>query len=544
MASLVSNDELSAPGQPPSAQEIQRKLSSAQRKGKTRVPVPQGSGTDTEDELAAHFPNLSNDPASAPMGVSTSQPLSAIAERTISGAEETDDEEEDVAGGWHAAKGVNNLSGSLKNDASTTVLQSGYLWKKGSGRRKTWKKRWFVLRPTHLACYKTSAEYKLLNLLDLSDVHAATPVQLKRHPNTCGIVTRARTFYFQAETAGEIDEWVNRLNKAREGLNGKVPATPTVIPPPSEPSSPINAVASPPNTSDVPDPAKQKPSPSISIVTPASPPTRIGEPSSPIPATPSGRVPRNAPTSNTSSDSEDGESQGQGGRLQKVSSPMRENMSKDNGKTIITGYLMKCGGHRKIWRKRWFVLTTTKLFYTGSHMDTKPHRQLMLNTILDAIEHRPAPSKIQSPVPIEPIPLDNNSASTSRNGASHNQHGSNSSQNPNISDGTPGVNYTFKVITPKKTLLLCAPSEDEEVKWISAIRALIARRAKEKDTDTTTVGVASSIRGKEKDADVGNASSVPLGSNTGGSASVSATGNKPTDVGNVTGINVSEHRKK
>lgn len=43
-------------------------------------------------------------------------------------------------------------------------------------------------------------------------------------------------------------------------------------------------------------------------------------------------------------------------------------------------------------------------------------------------------------------------------------------------EGFNGAKFTFKVITTKKTLLLCAPSEEEEVKWISAIRVLIARR--------------------------------------------------------------------
>lgn len=36
--------------------------------------------------------------------------------------------------------------------------------------------------------------------------------------------------------------------------------------------------------------------------------------------------------------------------------------------------------------------------------------------------------------------------------------------------------YTFKIVTTKRTLLLCAPSEEEEIKWLSAVRALIARR--------------------------------------------------------------------
>ena len=37
--------------------------------------------------------------------------------------------------------------------------------------------------------------------------------------------------------------------------------------------------------------------------------------------------------------------------------------------------------------------------------------------------------------------------------------------------------HTFKVVTTKRTLLLSAPSEEEEIKWLSAVRALIARRS-------------------------------------------------------------------
>lgn len=70
------------------------------------------------------------------------------------------------------------------------------------------------------------------------------------------------------------------------------------------------------------------------------------------------------------------------------------------------------------------------------------------------------------------------------------QSNSNASARPTSSGGLSGAEedagtlagtltggkFTFKVITPKKTLLLCAPSEEEEVKWIGAIRVLIARR--------------------------------------------------------------------
>jgi hypothetical protein len=36
--------------------------------------------------------------------------------------------------------------------------------------------------------------------------------------------------------------------------------------------------------------------------------------------------------------------------------------------------------------------------------------------------------------------------------------------------------HTFKIVTTKRTLLLCVPSEEDEIKWLGAIQALIARR--------------------------------------------------------------------
>lgn len=38
-------------------------------------------------------------------------------------------------------------------------------------------------------------------------------------------------------------------------------------------------------------------------------------------------------------------------------------------------------------------------------------------------------------------------------------------------------NHTFKIVTTKRSIMLCAPSEEEEIRWLSAVRALIARRA-------------------------------------------------------------------
>lgn len=51
--------------------------------------------------------------------------------------------------------------------------------------------------------------------------------------------------------------------------------------------------------------------------------------------------------------------------------------------------------------------------------------------------------------------------------------------NPSSSQGGTGVvsKHTFKIVTTKRTLVLCAPSEEESIKWLSAVRALIARRS-------------------------------------------------------------------
>lgn len=55
-------------------------------------------------------------------------------------------------------------------------------------------------------------------------------------------------------------------------------------------------------------------------------------------------------------------------------------------------------------------------------------------------------------------------------------------QNQGVSSFTDGeddpASHTFKIVTTtKRNLLLCAPTEEDEIKWLGAIRALIARRS-------------------------------------------------------------------
>ena len=205
---------------------------------------------------------------------------------------------------------------------------------------QTWKKRWFVLRPAHLAYYKTSAEYQLLKILDLGEVHSCTPICLKKHANTFGLVSPVRTFYLQANTQEEVQSWIKAIQDARETLM----ATSTVQ---SVPTPPI----------PIPGAGRRSESQSQPPVV-SSPPASYGQ-------------------NVTSSDSEDGSPSAN--RSYSTSSQTRPAISSSPSKVlptaskgssggVVSGYLMKCGSKRHNWRKRWFVLDSEKLIYSGSHM--------------------------------------------------------------------------------------------------------------------------------------------------------------------------------
>ncbi|KAF8071854.1 pleckstrin-like protein [Lyophyllum atratum] len=419
---------------PPSPQEIHRKLSvhSVARSAKPSTistsidAAVSGTESDSDSILS---PNIMSSPGqglsgSLHGGSSMQPPLSSIAERR-SGSGEDSDEEEEEEGGWKAA----DIRGRPRDSVDESVIKSGYLWKKGE-RRKTWKKRWFVLRPAHLAYYKNSAEYQLLRLLELSDVHSCTQVALKRHDNTFGLVSPVRTFYLQAKTSGEVQEWVRAIEEARQTLTA---------------TSTQNSVSSP-----------------IPIPTP----TR-GSPSHLPPPTPSPPSHGGRGYNVTSSDSEDASPSEQrvlaASQDRQVLPPsptkLQGSVPRDSAKIILSGYLMKCGSKRRNWRKRWFVLTGEKLVYSGSHMDTKPHRQFSFSQILDALEydlpsHRHNPASLSSPIAALPPSISPASDADELHGT-----------------------HTFKIVTTKRTLLLCAPTEEDEIKWLGAVRALIARRS-------------------------------------------------------------------
>ncbi|KLO08792.1 PH-domain-containing protein [Schizopora paradoxa] len=500
MSTLAQGPSTAVPVAPPTPQEINRKLSLHNKPAKTKSAPPAVSGTESDSDSflspdqsphgagTTYFGTTHHAHVLVPSSSAT-KPLSAIAERRSgSDGEETEDEDEDDVDGeeWQRDPSksfdVNQRPQGQGRDGECTI-KSGYLWKKGE-RRKTWKKRWFVLRPAHLAFYKTSAEYELLRLLDLNEVHSCAPVALKRHAHALALVSPARTYYLQAHTSQDMHDWVSRLNEARENLRSSSTQTSVTAPIPIP----------------IPQGNRQEAhSPSAQMAISTSPP--------------SGHI---VTSDSESDDGQGGESAGYSpsAPTTMMASPSKANI--DPSKVIVQGYLMKCSrSKRRGWRKRWFVLTGEKLTYSASHMETKRQRSIMLPQILDALEYdleKPPGANgsghhsLLSP-PIGPSSVSPQSSHSMSSGAAarslsgtspgsdeHNRpiHAQDSSVgsggmagNPSIDHNAPqmassssqhGGQHTFKVVTTKRSLLLCAPSEDEEIKWLSAVRAVIARR--------------------------------------------------------------------
>ncbi|KAG8954386.1 hypothetical protein FRC04_011712 [Tulasnella sp. 424] len=515
MSTTTSNSKafVPTPAAPPSAAEVQRKLSmhaqsppSHRRKGslsKSPVLGPAVPGLDLGNDISVLNPSASyggitpQDPSSSqhspvaqgPLATQMAQ-LSVIAERPGGSGEETDDDDDDD---WNPMEGRSLEELNTLNDECTA--KEGYLYKKGE-RRKTWKKRWFVLRQTQLSYYKTNKEYKLLRLLPMSEVHSVTLVSLKRHDHSFGIVTPARTYYVQAESAAEAESWVRALNDAKARSGGAAQEGRRNVPPTIniQRSTPMNILGAEPRT----------------------PPPQgySGSPSSP-----------SHHQQMTSSDSEDPDSyapasptvgpSGHSFASQMATTPGAAAAAGplSGNKVIVQGYLMKCGSKRKTWRKRWFVLTPEKLMYAKNHMDLNTGKQnkakaVPLNAILDAIEckvgkhpghglglgggEKGASAAISGsasmPGGSSSVPPTTPSAGAMTYSATQQQP---STQAPAGSAFGPSefqqLPHTFKIVTPKRPLLLCAPSEEEEIRWLSAVRALIARRTTSVDS-TAPVG--------------------------------------------------------
>ncbi|GAA6010838.1 hypothetical protein JCM10207_003952 [Rhodosporidiobolus poonsookiae] len=629
---------------PPTPQEIERKLGSPTI---APPPAPTLSSSLESVDLQRRFSNASRrghgsmssgDEEDAPSPPLRPQPhLSAISEAEDAVASGSESDASSLNGGGGEGR-RSSRPDELRVDASrasrdsgglseNATLKSGYLMKKGE-KRKTWKKRWFVLRSGQLAMYKTDKEYRLLRLIPIADIHSVSPVELKKHANAFAIVTPHRAFYVEAPSAAEVKEWCQLIDRAKSDYRSR--ATVTSLDTPTDTAAPTPVGPSPAQTPRMatyqPQPAPPTqgsvaipipsaslaggggapvsgsyvssafapssyqstasslssaphgastnsfappplPSPSLSLsfgcgglgLQPgdgelqsldagleqlglgAGPGAGADERGAPqrsssgrsdglaVPGTGAGPNGPLSPGIASSSEEEDGfeayeQQYGSPGSyapapvqqqqqyyaspssaaqapVQAPAPPVPSVSFVDPNKIILSGYLMK-QGKRKNWRKRWFVLQSGMLAYSRSHMDTKTHRQIPMSSILDAIEYDSAAQQA-SKRPSHPLsptsPTFNPSSSESRT-----------------------YDHCFKIITPKRTYLCCAPTEEDEIKWLAALQCLVARRTQ------------AAVRGTTVPAPAPAASSLSAGANQPPTRSLSTPVPAPTAAANDT----------
>ncbi|WFC98594.1 hypothetical protein MYAM1_001324 [Malassezia yamatoensis] len=390
------------------------------------------------------------------------------------------------------------------------MICSGYMLKRGE-KRKTWKKRWVVLRASRLAFYKNHKEYRLTKVINTSEIRAVVPVEFKRVGITIGIVTPDYTLYLRDTSPQDTYRWIENIESARPRdsssnysatqPSGSLPArnplrslatraeTGPATPSPrygSQGISPAVAItprsrtAPPVSISQVCDDMHTQPN--LLSASPTSIQPRRGNASeldeipddgrltapAAMPAVPS-TAPAGAPSSAQQVISSSEEEYEADDSRQAVPLP-KLNPAEDANRIIAQGYLMKQSFRRKQWRKRWFVLTKNQIFYARSHMDSRASRSIFTSMILDVMECE-APS-----APSQPFHLRSISGTSPTNETSSTGFLADLSGTSMFSASKPRLDRCFKIVTPKRNYFVCAPTEEEEIKWISALQTIVNRQ--------------------------------------------------------------------
>lgn len=140
----------------------------------------------------------------------------------------------------------------------------------------------------------------------------------------------------------------------------------------------------------------------------------------------------------------------------------------DPNKVILSTYLMKKSrkATREVWRKRWFFLTSSMITYTKSHMDSRPLTTIPLHAVLDVFSVESGDSDEDD---------GESTAADARNKPNRHTSLRSSGKRDNAGASAGQDQHIIRIVTNKRRYDLCAPSEEEEIKWLAAIRALINR---------------------------------------------------------------------
>lgn len=90
---------------------------------------------------------------------------------------------------------------------NTSIIKAGWMTKQG-GSRKSWRKRWFVLRNHTLSYYKDASDSSPLGIISLQGC-SVSPTDAVKKPHCFQVYHPVRrTFYMYPSTRMEQDQWI------------------------------------------------------------------------------------------------------------------------------------------------------------------------------------------------------------------------------------------------------------------------------------------------------------------------------------------------
>lgn len=361
------------------------------------------------------------------------------------------------------------------------IVRAGFLLKRGE-RRKLWKRRWVVLRPSRLAFYKNEQEYLLLNLVNTRDMRAVVPVDFRRIGTSIGIVTPERTLFLKASSQDETNAWIEALLNTRDQAVESSDLGPHLS---RMPPTPALAIPAPriDDTDERGTPVRRTEFQSFSrwftLDAVASAPRATEDGKARVRV----RAPMHGVGLSSSDDDLDAESEEPGpmpAAAPRVVAGTGSAPETDVNRVIAQGYLMKQSTRRKHWRKRWFVLTLDALYYSRSHMELHTYRRVPTAEIMDVMEYDLGSSPSSGPsLSLSPTSFPRLGFIT---GSPESRGPPAMPTSPSMDTGalTPDTHHRadhcFRIVTTSRPFVLCAPTEDEEIQWLSALQTLLHRQ--------------------------------------------------------------------
>ncbi|KAG0170063.1 hypothetical protein DFQ28_002588 [Apophysomyces sp. BC1034] len=398
-----------------------------------------------------------------------SEPSSLSLRRTtriVLSEDEDDDYTVDAANKYISDGEDDDPTGLPVSDAAVELLQTekavkaGYLLKKGE-KRRTWKKRWFVLRTTKMAMYKDSKEYKLLRIIDLHEIHSVVQVTSKnKYKHVFAIITPKRMYYVQAKDQQDMNAWFEAIERTKAELRlYDADDDASSVDRDQEFAKDVISSYQSNHTANMLHQRRRssggvydttrRPSAGCIATSPVN--ERPGHVNVPPVDIPKARAHAAAEglssysTGHTYPLSPSSDSQAQQHVAEGLASSEDEEdynweydianvqQEETRNRVLIEGYLLKLG-RNKGWRKRWFVLRTDTLAYYEDDKEYSPHRVIPLTHIIDSLE-------------IEPI--------------------------------SKNKRFCLKIIIPKRSYVLCASTEVDLESWLDALSVAVRRAKKE-----------------------------------------------------------------